>query len=92
MSLRLAALWFDGSPPVVKVGVDSAPPLRAAANLASNTPTPHVPDKGRVQACKAVCLLDRNLVFITMAEVAKVSKSMEFMFRGLKHLQTQKLK
>lgn len=43
MSLRLAALWFDGSSPVVKVGTDSGPPLRAAGNLASNSPTPHVP-------------------------------------------------
>ena len=47
MSLRLAALWFDGSSPVVKVGVDTGPPLRAAGNLASNAPTPHVPDKAR---------------------------------------------
>lgn len=47
MSLRLAALWFDGSSPVVKVGVDSGPPLRAAGNLASNAPTPHAPDKAQ---------------------------------------------
>lgn len=62
MSLRLAALWFDGSSPVVKVGADSGPPLRAAGNLASNAPTPHVPGKAQpwLQDQAPVMLLNKH--------------------------------
>lgn len=73
MSLRLAALWFDGSSPVVKVGVDSGPPLRAAGNLASNAPTPHVPDMaacrtGLQQCCSTSILKDNDTTGCTNVE------------------------
>lgn len=77
MSLRLAGLWSDGSSPVVKVGLDSGPPLRVAGNLASNVPTSHVPGKAlsALQDQAPVMLLDKHFEKIIMPQAAQMLKT-----------------